>query len=45
VFDAVRCEVHVAHEEVLCYTSAGAGAGLSWSVRIGAQNSVQPTTA
>ncbi len=44
-FVASNCTLTRAHEEVTCYTVAGAGAGLSWFVSIGGQRSVAPATA
>jgi hypothetical protein len=44
VWTAVNCQVSVSHTEANCKTSPGAGRALSWSLVIGGQASVVPTT-
>jgi hypothetical protein len=44
LWTAVNCQVTVGHTEATCKTSPGAGRALSWSLVIGGQTSVVPTT-
>jgi hypothetical protein len=43
-FSAQNCVVEVAHTQINCLTSVGAGDDLTWSITIDEQASVSPTT-
>jgi hypothetical protein len=43
--DVQGCYMAVPHEEVVCRTAPGAGAGLQWLLVVGGQESTNPTTA
>jgi hypothetical protein len=44
LFPAVRCVVVVAHTAIDCFTSAGAGFDIGWTLTIGNQTSQSPVT-
>ena len=43
-FKPANCSVSVAHTELTCTTSPGAGPNLIWSITVDGQKSVEPTT-
>ncbi len=43
-FPAVNCSVVVAHRQVNCTTTAGAGSDITWVLTIGNQTSQSPVT-
>ena len=43
IYNATNCSIYTPHKALQCYTVAGAGTGLQWSVIVDGQVSVNPT--